>query len=52
MSAGQLVQDARLALNDDQKVALLGKPGGEVIQTSEVESEVEKLIALHNLKRR
>lgn len=52
MSAGQLVQDVRLAIHDDQKVVLLGKPGGEVIQTSEVETEVEKLIALHHLKRR
>ncbi len=51
MSAGQLVQDVRLAIHDDRKINLLGKPGGEVIQTSEVEAEVEKLIALHNVKR-
>jgi 2-oxoglutarate ferredoxin oxidoreductase subunit alpha len=52
MSAGQFVQDVRLAIHDDQKISLLGKPGGEVIQISEVEAEVEKLIALHKVKRR
>lgn len=52
MSAGQLVQDVRLAVHDDHKVSLLGKPGGEVIQTAEVEAEVGRLIELHKVKRR
>jgi 2-oxoglutarate/2-oxoacid ferredoxin oxidoreductase subunit alpha len=52
MSAGQLIDDVRLALGGNSNVSLLGKPGGEVIQRSEVEAEVERIIARHGLKRR
>lgn len=51
MSAGQLVQDVRLALHDDSLIHLLGKPGGEVIQSYEVEAELEKVIEAKKLKR-
>ncbi|MEI6632776.1 MAG: 3-methyl-2-oxobutanoate dehydrogenase subunit VorB [Chlamydiota bacterium] len=53
MSAGQLVEDVRLALRGvATPIDLLGKPGGEVIQKVEVDAAIEKAIAAYGLKRR
>lgn len=52
MSAGQLVEDVRLALGPQANVLLLGKPGGEVIQSVEIEAEIERIILTHKLKRK
>ncbi|MCX6356024.1 MAG: 3-methyl-2-oxobutanoate dehydrogenase subunit VorB [Candidatus Aureabacteria bacterium] len=52
MSAGQLVEDVRLALLNDSIIRLLGKPGGEVIQSHEVQSEIEKIIEEFKIKGR
>ena len=52
MSAGQMVEDVRLALHNDAAIHLLGKPGGEVIQMSEVETEAATIIEQCKLKKR
>ncbi len=51
MSSGQLIEDVRLALGGDRRIKLLGKPGGEFIQFSEIEAELAKIIEQNNLKK-
>ena len=51
LSAGQLVEDVRLALGEGTPVELLGKPGGEIILQRELEDRVEEIIRKYGLKK-
>ncbi len=44
MSSGQMVEDVRLAVQDDSRVGFFGRMGGAVVEEDEVVREVEKFI--------
>jgi 2-oxoglutarate ferredoxin oxidoreductase subunit alpha len=44
MSAGQMVEDVRLAVGDDSRIFFYGRTGGGVPSEEEIMNEIEKII--------
>jgi 2-oxoglutarate ferredoxin oxidoreductase subunit alpha len=44
MSSGQMVEDVRLAVQDDKRVGFFGRMGGAVVDEEEAIGEVEKFL--------
>ena len=46
MNTGQMLFDVRLAIQDDDKIEFLGKPGGEVFSPDEIYTKLEILLGV------